>query len=324
MNNLCINKSLLKKFYLDNYKIVTPHFNNGSKKLLVVSDIHFHRNVDKNIFNLLIQNCQLLKPDFILIPGDIIETDDFITNISEREYLEFFIKELSLICPVIIIPGNHDIGSFKSLKDRVAMENGSNTNTSLEAIKYFESWNRFNNVYFLNNQQTEISGINFLGFSPSIITYIKNNDQEVRDIFVEDYLKSGLKMYENTYNVMLSHSPTLLVDDNVKLALNEVNELSDLVVTGHLHDGYLPKKLDRFYENTNYGIFITPFVSPLKGLVCRGIHDYGRGYLFVSQGFRKFTADIPLFRSLEKITANDVEMLDISNSDNVKEYKKIK
>ena len=41
--------------------------------------------------------------------------------------------------------------------------------------------------------------------------------------------------------------------------------------------------------------------------------DFGRGYIFISQGFRKWTADIGLFNAFEKFTANDVEKLIISN-----------
>lgn len=89
---------------------------------------------------------------------------------------------------------------------------------------------------------------------------------------------------------------------------------TDLVIAGHWHDGYLPKKLDRFLGNTNTGLFFTPFRKPFPGIVCRGVHDFGRGYLFITQGFRKWTADIKLFNIFEKITANDVEKLIIKNT----------
>ena len=86
-----------------------------------------------------------------------------------------------------------------------------------------------------------------------------------------------------------------------------------------MHDGYLPKCLDNLFKNSNIGLFFTPFALPIPGMICRGIHDFGRGYLFVSQGFRKITADIALFNTLDKITANDVEQLIITNSDTINE-----
>lgn len=70
-------------------------------------------------------------------------------------------------------------------------------------------------------------------------------------------------------------------------------------------------------------MFITPLVAPVPGIICRGLHDFGRGYLFISQGFRKWTADIALFNSFEKITANDVEKLIITNNDAIDSNQKI-
>ena len=65
-------------------------------------------------------------------------------------------------------------------------------------------------------------------------------------------------------------------------------------------------------------MFFTPLVGPYPGIRCRGVHDFGRGYIFISQGFRKWTADIALFNAFEKITANDVEQLIVSNPDLLK------
>lgn len=322
MKNLNINENIKRKFYIDKYKITSPFYNFENKKVLVASDIHVHKHVDKQIFYLLLQKCEMLKPDFILVPGDIVENNGFLLDRNEKDFLEFFIKELSQICPVIIVPGNHDVGNFNSLKDRVNLQSDKSASISLAAIKYFESWNRFNNVYFLNNQQVELSGINFIGFSPNIMTYISYDNPEIQEIFINDYLKNNFIINKNSYNVLLTHSPILLTQNYVKQMLPDVSELSDLIVTGHLHDGYLPKVLDKYFEKTNFGLFITPFVSPKKGLICRGVHDYGRGYLMVSQGFRKYTADIPLFRTLERITANDIEMLEINNGD-IKQYQKV-
>ena len=62
------------------------------------------------------------------------------------------------------------------------------------------------------------------------------------------------------------------------------------------------------------GLFFTPLIKPVPGIVCRGVHDFGRGYLLVTQGFRKWTADVKIFNAFEKITANDVEKLIIKNS----------
>ena len=75
----------------------------------------------------------------------------------------------------------------------------------------------------------------------------------------------------------------------------------------------MPKRLDKFVGKSNAGLFFTPLIAPYPGIICRGVHDFGRGYLFVSQGYRKWTADIPIFNAFEKLTANDVENIIIAN-----------
>ena len=268
-----IDDRIKNKFYVDEYMITSPYKNEESK-ILTVGDIHYHENVDKQIFEMLLYHVINSKPSYIVIPGDLIETSRFLNMPKEREYFEYIIKTMSEICPVIITPGNHEIANFDTKLDR------SDTD---HILRYFNSLNKYKNVYFLNNEQVKINDTMFLGFNPRLDYYFKYRTEQGNEMVMEDYLKSGLKMNQNNYNVLVSHINPDNYDDVEK---------TDLVIAGHWHDGYLIKKLDKYFEETNKGIFMTPFVAPHKGLVCRGMHDFGRGYLFVTQGFRKTTADI--------------------------------
>ena len=136
----------------------------------------------------------------------------------------------------------------------------------------------------------------FLGFNPRLATY----------------LKSGLKMAEADYNILLAHNPILFENKSVQNSIEDF-KITDLVISGHVHDGYMPKILDKYLGKTNAGLFFTPKVLPYPGIWCRGIHDFGRGYVFISQGFRKWTPDLAFFNAFEKFNANDVEKLIISN-----------
>ena len=301
-----------KKFYATDYQITTPYFiNDIPTKIMVASDIHYQKNVSRDIFRMLVKYAQETKPDFIVMPGDQIETIDFIDETSNKEFFESIIRELSEIAPVIMIPGNHEIKNFskENFKNRLTTDNTIN----IKALKYFESLNKIKNVYFLNNEQVTFNGATFLGFSPRLSSYQKINDQRTEEEFIEDYLKSGLKMAQADYNILLTHSPLQITSNGVFNSICDFGNLTDLVITGHFHDGYLPKKLDGLFGKTNAGLFFTPLVAPYPGIICRGVHDFGRGYLFISQGYRKWTADISLFNAFEKITANDVENLILSN-----------
>jgi len=302
-----ISERIKNKFYVDNYEITSPFYKNNDIKLLVVGDIHYHENVNKDIFLMLISHVIKSKPNYVVIPGDLIETSGFLENIKEKEYFEYIIKSMAEICPVIMTPGNHEIANFDTKLDR---------RDTTHIIKYFENLNKYKNVYFLNNEQAKIDNAVFSGFNPRLDYYFKYGQEEGNYMVMEDYIKSGLNMKEDDYNILVSHiNPDEYSD----------KQITDLTIVGHWHDGYLIKKLDKYFENTNKGLFITPFVLPHRGLVCRGMHDFGRGYLFVTQGFRKTTADIKLFNFFEKYTANDVEEITIKYSeDGIKSKKKIR
>lgn len=246
------------------------------------------------------------------MPGDLIETVNFIDIRKEREFFESIVRSLAEVAPVIIVPGNHEIGDFdvsKSIsKDYVLNE---------KALNFFESLNGIKNVYFFNNEQTMIKDIMFLGFNPRLATYLKRDDPKTNEMFIEDYLKSGLKMAEAQYNLLSVHNPIPFFSKTITNSISDFN-FADLVVAGHLHDAYLPKFLDKYLGNTNFGLFMTPLIAPIPGIACRGVHDFGRGYIFISQGFRKYTADLALFNAFEKFTANDVERLILSNPEMIK------
>ena len=298
----------IDKFFCDEELIVSNYYKKDMpSEILVASDIHYHSNVDKELYKLLVKYAAETKPDFILMPGDLIETINFIDNVKERDFFESIIRGLAEIAPVIIVPGNHEIGNF-DIDKCVNRDYSNNT----RALRYLDSLNRIKNVYFLNNEQTKIKDVMFLGFNPRLATYLKKDSPETNEMFMEDYIRSGLKMAEADYNLLSVHNPIPFFNKTVKESISDF-KFSDLVVSGHLHDGYLPKNLDKYLGKTNAGLFFTPLVAPIPGIVCRGVHDFGRGYIFISQGFRKWTADIGLFNAFEKFTANDVEKLIISN-----------
>ena len=306
-------KSNVNKFYSDTELIHSYYYKSDKEANIVVAgDLHYHANIDKELYKLLVKYVQETKPDFVLLPGDLIETISFVDYEKERNFFESIIQEMAKIAPVIIVPGNHEIGNFEA-------SNFLNRNYSynIKAIKYFESLNRFKNVYFLNNEQTKIKDIMFLGFNPRLATYLKKDNPETNEMFIEDYLKSGLKMAEGDYNLLLTHSTMLLENQSVANSINDF-KITDLVVGGHWHDGYLPKFLDKYLGKSNAGLFLTPRLSPVPGLWCRGVHDFGRGYVFVSQGFRKWTPDLFITNCFEKFTANDVEKLIIKNPNLIK------
>lgn len=301
-----------KKFYVTNYVLQTSRLKSTPTKLLVASDIHYHKHVNKTLFNLLLKYVVETKPDFIIMPGDQIETIDFIDDEKEKEFFENIILTMSKIAPIIIIPGNHEIKDFNIsyFKDRLKESSDDNK----KAMDYFELLGKNKNVFFLNNTSIKIDGITFYGFNPRLGSYQRINDEKTTEEFIEDYLRTGFKMEESEYNILITHSPLQLYSERVQETLQDLKNSTDLIITGHMHDGYLPKFFDSRIKNKNVGLFITPLIAPIPGILCRGVHKYGRGYLCISQGFRKWTTDLLVTNTFESITANDLECLELTNS----------
>lgn len=282
-----------RKLSIEEYLISSSHLKRDKEiKLAVIGDLHYHKNVVKDIYLNLLKLLKEMKPDFILLPGDLIETKEVIKEEKEKKYLKELLLNISKICPLIISPGNHEKDDFYLNKSFL----------NVSAIDFFEELSKYKNIYFLNNKQIKINNIMFLGLNPSLDYYYNYNKKESVDTIKKDYLDSKLAMNESDFNILLSHiTPKEFKDKNK----------TDLTISAHWHDGYLPKVFDKFFSKTNVGLFTTPHISPFPGILCRGIHDFGRGKLVIAQGFRKMTADNKVFNFLEKKVHNDIELIRI-------------
>lgn len=297
-----IKKSNINKFYETNYILESDHFNGPDKKIVTLGDIHYHPHVDKEIYLLMLLYIYLVKPDYIVMPGDLVETIDFIDDKKEKEFFEYLIKFMAQICPVIIIPGNHELLNLqvKSIKSRIKEEHD-------KTIRYFESLSE-KNIYFLNNAQENIDGINFIGFSQTGDTYGKKDGKTI-DSILNQFDKCNFRISEDEYNILITHSNLFVSISDKYKEIYALRNLIDLMISGHWHDAYLPKVLDEILGNTNVGLYCSPFILPWKGIPCRGIHEFSRGVQLISQGFRKWTADIGLFNKIERFYTNDVEQI---------------
>ena len=271
-----------------------------------MSDIHYHPRVDKDLYMLLIEYARRTLPNYIIMPGDMIETNSFIEIEKEKMYFEWFIRSLSEICPVIMIPGNHEIHNLEVK----TFFSKSSSKESIKGMNFLESLTRFKDIYFLNNTQLNLDGINFFGFSPSIETYLRR-DEKTMDLWEEEYAIANFNVDPDEYNVLLIHNsfPLTIVADS-----GDINDLNyyDLNISGHWHDGYLFKWLDKFIKSPYFGLSGYPNIKFNSGIIYRGIKDFGRGYLFTSQGVRTWNANILLFNLFEKICANDVEKITLT------------
>ena len=112
--------------------------NKYNKKIALFADIHYSKKYPLKNLNKIIENININKPDYICIPGDIID-DATIIDDKEIEYLINFIKELTKISKVILSYGNHDELVIKKHQYK-------------KTTTFFKNLNKIQNLYFLDNE----------------------------------------------------------------------------------------------------------------------------------------------------------------------------
>lgn len=179
-----------------------PNGFNGYK-IVHLSDLHnkyFGKNQNK-----LVEKIKKLKPDLIVITGDIVDSRRY----NEEPSIKL-IEEIKGIAPIYYVPGNHEIrsGKLEEFQKKLQQQGAMVLrNQSKSIIK--------------NNDKIIIAGID----DPTAVKSGKNENDKVQ----MEINKAIKKEYEGNYRILLSHRP-----EKFQLYVN--NKL-DLVFTGHAHGG---------------------------------------------------------------------------------------
>jgi len=89
------------KITLKNYDVSS----NINKKIVVISDIHYYSKYDKKKLDKVIKKIENIKPDFICIPGDIVDE----AKVLDLDLFIGWLTNLACICKVVIALGNHEL-----------------------------------------------------------------------------------------------------------------------------------------------------------------------------------------------------------------------
>ncbi len=195
---------------------------NLNATIVLISDIHYYSKEDIKALNKITKRIKKLNPDYICIPGDLVDE----SIVKDFEYLLNWLKELAKTSKVLISLGNHEF--YKDKKNHVYSLN----NSMIDKIKKIE------NLYLLDNTNKLFDNINFIGITLPLEFYFSNQKNDLIP-----YLNK-LKKYNKCYNVLLCHSPIDICD---KKNLQESN--IDLVLCGHMHGGVTPRILRIFLGN---------------------------------------------------------------------------
>ena len=221
----------------------------SSKKLkkditfIHIGDIHYNETTSTKKLEYIKYAIEDAHPDYIFITGDLLDRPKITKNKEKIKLLVSWLNSLGNIAKVFISLGNHDI----------ILE---------EDYKFFNKLNDINNIYVLNNQSYEDENVFISGFTLPTNYYYNIEKHEDEDALLET-LQNKFNLVTNLpkkkYKVALIHSPILLSEKKVVEKLKEY----DLILSGHMHNGLIPRILDKIIKN-NYGL-----ISPDKRLFAK-------------------------------------------------------
>lgn len=273
--------------HITNVKINTNKINN-SKKILIISDLHLTKD---NGFEHLKEIEQTVLSDEIsqiIIPGDIYN------DVNELKNRNFKTKSLQALFDfaqnrqVFISFGNHDLMTKVDNK----WEKG---NISLME-KAFENLPNFNLIH--NGEHLTYDSISYSAFSPDFAYYEdekkSRKDLESEDDYKEAFMKDyNPKLFDKTaFNIFLTHEPQSIIKLSTKKG-SCIQDNTDLVISGHMHDGMVPHILKRVVNNTG-------IISPQKQL----LPSYAHGTVKIND--TTFIINGPVNAMVENSLANEI------------------
>lgn len=214
-----------------------------------ISDIHSNYKAMLSIKE-IINN---IKPDFIVMTGDILDTTDNKNNPKLFEVINSISEEY----PLFISYGNHDCVDSKH---RHVMTGDYSALNILDRNKAVILASRgFYNI------EDDLKVISFNTKSKD--WYYE--EKEEKSIFLEEFNRE-YEPSEDKFNILLTHSPNPFFDDK-GLFINNSLLRNTIINCGHNHGGFvLPSIQDKRIGKKNYGIGL---VGPYHRLFQH--HAYG-------------------------------------------------
>ncbi|MBE6160454.1 MAG: metallophosphoesterase [Lactobacillales bacterium] len=227
----------MKRLHTTTYKL----YNKDNIRISIISDIHFSHGTLKKL-NILLKHLTNIKPNYILIPGDLIDCSDILKDNKVKDEFLIFIKSLSKISKVVISLGNHD---FYKIKKRKLIKNSYENYFSYQL---FYEISLINNVYLLDNDKYEDKKIYIAGITVPL-EYYKDESSNSLSKKLNRNKKIISDLPEDKLKILMIHSPMNLNNKRIKNKLKEF----DYFVCGHMHNGCVPPIINELW-NSSKGI----------------------------------------------------------------------
>lgn len=227
--------------FINEYKIVNKNLSNDfyGFKIVHITDIHYGRTINKKELNDLVEKINLVKPDIVVLTGDLIDKGSDMTDKDIKIISKAFSK-IDATIGKYAIKGNHD---YKYKKWDILIENSGFINLN---DKYELIYGNENDYILLSGMSTNIYG--------------KKNIEDKVKIY-EDFINNS--EIKPNYSILLMHEPDFIDSFNY----NNYN----LVLAGHSHNGqvrlpfigaivkpnYGRKYYDNYYKLNNTDLYVS-------------------------------------------------------------------
>lgn len=196
-------KGLATKEYKITSSNITDNFHGF--KVVHISDIHYGRTTDKKDLEKIVKEINLLKPDIVVITGDLIDKDTKLDDTLKNELVES-LSSINVAVGKYAISGNHDT-NFSEWENIIKDSGFKNINDNYELI-YSD------------------------GYTPLLLAGLSSNLKNDADIS-ERYNKildySNNEDIKDLYKILLIHEPDYI---------NNIDYSNfNLILAGHSHNG---------------------------------------------------------------------------------------
>lgn len=240
-----VNKKLPQKFH--------------GCKILHISDFH-----NKHYYVRLINKIRKIKPDIIVITGDLLDRRRTRIDVAAG-----FVKEIVKISPVYYVSGNHEQLS----------EHYGELKNELQSLKVIN----MDNSYTVLKKEGE--GIGIMGVADPAINWDGKDCLIKNENYMKNTINELMKKSDTDFNMLLSHRPEHM---SVYKELN-----IDLVFSGHAHGGQIRIPFLGGILSPNQGFF--PKYS-------EGMHIEGATSMVVSRGLGNSIFPLRIFNRPELVT----------------------
>lgn len=242
----------MRLFHTTNYKIYNKNLLKDLK-IVIISDLHFSKLVTDKKLDLITSKIKKINPDYILIPGDIINSLDEIDDTFEYNRLLSWINNLGT---TILSIGGHDFykknNSNWKYQDPDKLIKGIN---SLKKAHILNNTKYEDEFIFITGYTQSIEYYNYPNNSPTILHPIKEN-KDIMNKELKNLKKEIGTIPKNKLSILLAHSPVYLLDKDIQKEIKDYN----YYISGHMHNGCVPPILYELW-NSKRGI-----IAPCKEL----------------------------------------------------------